>query len=187
MKEDDVVDVSGQLPSGFRGLAGKKPAADASSNTGPFCNIRVCTGRPKGSSPGSAGVPPASLCLIPLAGAELSSGAEGCRPVGDNLNGQTEADPWRRSGSIRVPERAKAVPDMVRAGRPRSRVGILHTINRQHRLHHAQESGKTPHAGLKNHSLLEGESTRAPPAVDPEGANATSRGSQPFPLTNPAH
>ena len=179
--------MSGQLPSGFRGLAGKKRAADASSNTGPFCNIRVCTGRPKGSSPGSAGVPPASLCLIPLAGAELSSGAGGSRPVGGNPNDQTETNPRRSTGAIRVAERAKAVPDIVRAGRPRSRVGILHAINRQHRFRHAQESGKTPHAGLKNHSLLEGESTRAPPAVDPEGANATFRGSQPFPLTNPAH
>ena len=71
--------------------------------------------------PGSAGVPPASLFLMPLAGAELSCGAAGSQPVGGNLNGQTEADPRRSSGSIRVAEMAKAVPDIVRAGRPRSR------------------------------------------------------------------
>ena len=96
-------------------------------NDGAPCTIRICTGRPKGP-PGSAGVPPASLCLIPLAGAELSSGAEGSRPVGGNLNGHAEGDQGRSSGSIRVAERTKAVPDMVRAGRPRSRVGILHLI-----------------------------------------------------------
>ena len=46
---------------------------------------------------------------------------------------------------------------MVRAGRPRSRGGILHTLNRIHGLRHARESGKKPCAGLKNHSPLEGE------------------------------
>ena len=45
--------------------------------------------------------------------------------------GPAEAEPWRSFGSIRVAERAKAVPDFVRAGRPRSRAGILHTINRE--------------------------------------------------------
>ena len=101
-------------------------------------------GPPKGTPPGNAGVPPASLCLMPLAGAELSSGAAGSQPVGGNLNGQTEGDPGRSSGSIRVAEMAKAVPDIVRAGRPRSRGGILHTINREHGLHPARESGEEP-------------------------------------------
>ena len=132
-------------------------------------------------------------------------GAEGSRPVGGNLNGQTEADPRRSSGPIRVAERAKAVPDMVRAGRPRSRGGILHTINREHRLHHARESGEAPDSALKNHSPLEGVSQpsrmakgdaeggqrgvprgRNPPSSR-RGANATSRGSQPFPAINPAY
>ena len=142
-----------------------------------------------GFPPGSAGVPPAFLCLIPLAGAELSSGAEGSQPFGGNLNGQTEADPRPSSGSIRVADRAKAVRDIVRAGRPRSRGGILHTIDREHRLHHARESGKTPRAGLKNHSPLEGESARQgrSPQSSRWGANATSRGSHPFPAINPAY
>ena len=175
------------LPASEAWLA-KKPAADASSNTGPFCNIRVCTGRPKGSSPGSAGVPPASLCLIPLAGAELSSGAGGSRPVGGSLKRSNRNEPPAQyrvnpSGGEGQSSAGHCAGRDARA----PRVGVLHAINRQHRFHHAQESGKTPHAGLKNHSLLEGESTRAPPVVDPEGANATSRGSQPFPLTNPAH
>ena len=38
---------------------------------------------------------------------------------------------------------------MVRAGRPRSRVGILHTLNRKHGLHHAWESGKVSGSALK--------------------------------------
>ena len=38
---------------------------------------------------------------------------------------------------------------MVRAGRPRSRVGILHTTDRGHDLHHAQDWGKTPFARPK--------------------------------------
>ncbi len=46
---------------------------------------------------------------------------------------------------------------MVRAGRPRSRGGILHTLNRIHGLHHARESGKAPGSALKYHSPLEGE------------------------------
>ena len=137
--------------------------------------MRICRAAQR-DPPGSAGVPPASLCLIPLAGAELSSGAEGSQPVGSNLNGQTEADPRRSSGSIRVAERAKPVPDIVRAGRPRSRGGILHTINREQGLLHARESGKAPGSALKYHSPLEGESAnhvrlaqRAKPVVEPEG------------------
>ena len=48
----------------------------------------------------------------------------------------------------------------MRAGRPRSRVGILYTLNRKQGLHPAQESGKKSRAGLENHSPLEGESVR---------------------------
>ena len=128
--------------------------------------MRICRAAQR-DPPGSAGVPPASLCLIPLAGAELSSGAEGSQPVGGNLNGQTEADPRRSSGSIRVAERAKPVPDIVRAGRPRSRGGILHTIYREQGLLHARESGKAPGSVLKCASRTW--FTRAKPVVEPEG------------------
>ena len=48
----------------------------------------------------------------------------------------------------------------MRAGRPCSPVGILHTLNREHGLHHARESGKAPATALKYHSPLEGESAR---------------------------
>ena len=71
-----------------------------------------------------------------------------------------DGDRRRSSGPIRVAERAEAVPNMVRAGRPRIRVGILHTINREHGLHPALESGRAPVSALKYHSPLEGESER---------------------------
>ena len=62
----------------------------------------------RGCPPGSAGVPPASLSLVPLAGAEPSSGAEGSQPVAGNLNGRTKATPgavpgqskWRRGPGL---------------------------------------------------------------------------------------
>ena len=56
-------------------------------------------------------------------------------------HGQDPRRPPRSYGSNEVAEMAEAVPDMVRAGRPRSRVGILHTTNREHGLHPARESG----------------------------------------------
>ena len=52
------------------------------------------------------------------------------------------------------------MPGIVRAGRPRSREAIVHTLDREHGLHHAQQSGKKSCASLKNHSPLEGESAR---------------------------
>ncbi len=94
----------------------------------------------------------------------------------------------------------------VRAGRPRSRVGINHTRMRGHDLHHAQESGKAPFASLKYHFPLEGESQKPSRIAKPDAvggrrgvarwqspqstrsrASATSRGSQPFPVKNPAY
>ena len=83
---------------------------------------------------------------------------EGSRALGVNRTDKARGGPRRSKGSNQVAERAKSVPNMVRAGRPRSRVGILHTINREHGFHPAQESGKKPYAGLKYHSPLEGES-----------------------------
>ena len=54
---------------------------------------------------------------------------------------------------------------------------IIYTLDREHGLHPAQESGKEPCAGLKNHSPLEGESAR--PGRSPQsnrwGANTTPR------------
>ena len=44
---------------------------------------------------------------------------------------------------------AEVVPVIVRAGRPRSQEAFDHTLDREHGLHHAKESGKTPHASLK--------------------------------------
>ena len=54
----------------------------------------------------------------------------GGRPFGVNRTGKARGGPRRSYGSNQVAERAKAVPDIVRAGRPRSRVGILHAINK---------------------------------------------------------
>ncbi len=54
---------------------------------------------------------------------------------------------------------------------------VVHTLDREHGLHPAQETGKEPHASLKNHSPLEGESERqgrSPPSIR-RGANAASR------------
>ena len=48
----------------------------------------------------------------------------------------------------------------MRAGRPRSRGGILHTINRDHGLHHAQDWGKGAHASRQITSPVRGSATR---------------------------
>ncbi len=82
-----------------------------------------------------------------------------------------DGDRRRSTGSIRMAERAKAVPNIVRAGRPRSREGILHIINREPGFHHARESGKESGSALECHSPLEGESARQGrmPAVEPVG------------------
>ena len=102
-----------------------------------------------GCPPGARGSRQHPYASLPMAGAELSHGAEGCPPVGGNPNGPTEANLRHSSGSIRVAEKAKAAPDFVRAGRPRSRRGILHTTNREHRFHHAQKSDKEPDSTLQ--------------------------------------
>ncbi len=97
---------------------------------------------------------------VPLVSAELPRDSAGSRHVGGNRNVQVEGEPWRRCRSIQVEEMAEAVPGLVRAGRPRSQEAFIHTINRKQGLHLAEESGKKPFAGLKNHSPLEGESAR---------------------------
>ncbi len=63
----------------------------------------------------------------------------------------------------------------------------LKTENRKHGLHHAQESGKAPHASLKYHSPLEGESERqgrSPQSIR-RGAYAASRKSRSAALAEP--
>ena len=50
----------------------------------------------------------------------------------------------------------EAVPVIVRAGRPCSQEAFVHTLDREHGLHPAKESGKKPCAGLE-------------PAVEPVG------------------
>ena len=97
---------------------------------------------------------------VPLVSAEHQHDVAGSHHVGGNHNGQAEGEPWRRCRSILVAEMAEAVPGIVRAGRLRSQEAFIHTINRKQGLHLAEESGKKPFAGLKNHSPLEGESAR---------------------------
>ena len=45
--------------------------------------------------------------------------------AGGNAMGSAEADSWRRCRSTRVEQIAEAVPGLVRAGRPRSRMGFI--------------------------------------------------------------
>ncbi len=86
-----------------------------------------------------------------------------------------------KAGSVRIVreclDRRLVAGIRMRARRPRSRGGIVHTLNREHGLHRARESGKAPYASLKYHSPLEGESARqgrSPPSSR-RGANAAFR------------
>ena len=107
----------------------------------------------------------ASLMVV----AELPRGFAGSHYAGSNRNGLAEKSQGA-VGLIQVEGMTEAVPVIVRAGRPRSQEAFDHTINREHGLHPAQELGKEPCAGLKNHSPLEGGvGERAEPAVEPEG------------------
>ena len=60
--------------------------------------------------------------LLLMVVAELPRGFAGSHYVGSNRIGQAEGEPWLRSRLIQVGEMAEAVPDFVRAGRPRSQV-----------------------------------------------------------------
>ena len=62
---------------------------------------------------------------VPLAAAELQCDAAGSHSVGGNSSGQAEGEPWRRSRLIQVGEMGEAVPDLMRAGRPRSQEAII--------------------------------------------------------------
>ena len=72
--------------------------------------------------PGNAGVPPA---CNPVAYRSISCDAAPRHPAGGNGMGSAEAESWPRCRSTRVEELAEAVPRLVRAGRPRSRVGFI--------------------------------------------------------------
>ncbi len=102
-------------------------------------------------TPGNAGVSPATLFLAGGNGAS----ARGCSQAATLPACTALASPNERQGPVTVPSqwrsRSRLCRANVRAGRPRSRVGIIHTINREHDLHHAQESGKRPFASLKYH------------------------------------
>ena len=113
---------------------------------------------------------PARMLLLRVV-AELPRGFAGSHYVGSNRNGQAEGEPGRRCRSIQAGEMAEAVPVIVRAGRPRSQEAFDHTLDREHGLHRAKESGKKLGSALKNHSPLGGGvgETRAKPAVEPEG------------------
>ena len=86
----------------------------------------------------------ASLMVV----AELPRGFAGSHYAGSNRNGLAEKSQGA-VGLIQVEGMTEAVPVIVRAGRPRSQEAFDHTINREHGLHHAQESGKKPCAALK--------------------------------------
>ena len=62
---------------------------------------------------------------IPLRAAQFPCDGAPGHPAGGNGMGAAEAESWPRCRSTRVAESAEAVPDMVRAGRPRSRGGII--------------------------------------------------------------
>ena len=61
---------------------------------------------------------------LPLRTAQFPCDAAPDHPAGKNGTVPAEAESWRRCGSIPVEEIAEAVPGRVRAGRPRSRVGL---------------------------------------------------------------
>ena len=113
-----------------------------------------------GAPPGNAGVSPASLFL---AGGDGAS-AQRCRQAATLPACTALASQNERQGPVTVRSQWRSRPRLcranVRAGRPRSRVGIIHTTNREHDLHHAHESGKAPFASLKYHPRERGRLAR---------------------------
>ena len=59
---------------------------------------------------------------IPLRAAQFPRDAAPGHPAGGHGMGPAEAESWRRCRSARMKQMAQAVPRLVRAGRPRSRV-----------------------------------------------------------------
>ena len=74
--------------------------------------------------PGNAGVPPA---CYPVACRSVSLRCGTAHPAGGNATGSAEAESRPRCRSTRVEEMAEAVPEPVRAGRPRSQGGASST------------------------------------------------------------
>ena len=66
---------------------------------------------------------PARMLSVACCSVSLRCGTR--PPAGGNGMGLAEAESWRRCRSSRVEEMAEAVPRIVRAGRPRSRVGFI--------------------------------------------------------------
>ncbi len=62
---------------------------------------------------------------VPLVAARFPCDAAAHPPASGNRMGSAEAEPWRRCRSIRVEKMGEAIPGFVRAGRPRSRGGLL--------------------------------------------------------------
>ena len=62
---------------------------------------------------------------VPSVAAQFPCDVAADRPAGENRMGPAEAEAGRRCRLIQVGEMAEAVPGLVRAGRPRSRVGFL--------------------------------------------------------------
>ena len=109
----------------------------------------------------------ARLLRLPLKGGAIGLGARASRPHPCSLWGLLSISATLQAattsagtatagskesqgavGSIQVREKAEAVPGLVRAGRPRSQEAFDRTINREHGLHPAGESSKTPYASL---------------------------------------
>ena len=61
---------------------------------------------------------------LPLRAAHVPWDAAPGHPAGGNGRGPAEAESWGRCRSIQVDEMGEAMPQFVRAGRPRSRVCI---------------------------------------------------------------
>ena len=62
---------------------------------------------------------------IPLRAAQFPCDAAPGHPAGGNGMGPAEAESWHRCRTTRVEEMTEAVPRLVRAGRPRSRVDFI--------------------------------------------------------------
>ena len=75
-----------------------------------------------GAHPGARASRPHAM---PFRAAQFPCDVAAGHPAGGNHMGSADAESWRRCRSSRVEELAEAVPGLVRAGRPRSRVGFI--------------------------------------------------------------
>ena len=112
---------NGSFPQGAARLSEKSPAGHPPPHQPSPASSASATPPQGGSDLGARASRPHA---VPLAAAELQCDAAGSHPVGGNGIGRAEGEPWRRCRSIQVEEMAKAVPGLVRAGRPRSQGAI---------------------------------------------------------------